>query len=303
MLGMRLKDAWLADTQREGPRQCVKDASFVHGFIRFWRWWIATPTRGETLAIHFITRETFLDVVTSAGTAIYRYPLFRDHYPNYAPFGNRFASRFDEFLFQFSCTRQKNATSFGVKGFLTHVRHYTCQQFLVAEGQWETPSSKRGAPHRLLPHSNSIPLNFTDADLMSWVNEGLNEAMLLWMNELGVRDIMVATNPEEFYVKPIKHFPWHEAYKDPSFQEVRNETNDESDEPIDVDVHDEEDNQEAAMLTDHLVRLAPGRRGAAPPLANGDPFNALLKNIGPVIVELNASIEKEAYERKYRFKV
>ena len=49
MLGMRLKDAWLADTQREGPRQCVKDASFVHGFILFWRWWMATSTRGETL--------------------------------------------------------------------------------------------------------------------------------------------------------------------------------------------------------------------------------------------------------------
>ena len=138
---------------------------------------------------------------------------------------------------------------------------------------------------------------------MSWVNAGLNEAMLLWMNELGVRDIMVATNPEEFDVKPIKHFPWYEAYKDPSFQEVRNETNDESDEPIDVDVDDEEDNEEAAMLIDYLVRLAPGRRGAAPPLANGDPFNALLENIGPVIVELNASIKKEAYERKYRFRV
>ena len=73
----------------------------------------------------------------------------------------------------------------------------------------------------------------------------------------------------------------------PSFQEVRNETNDESDEPIDVDVHDEEDNQEAAMLIDYLVRLAPGRRGAAAPLANGDSFNALHENIGPVIVELN----------------
>ena len=303
MLGMRLKDAWLADTQREGPRQCVKDASFVHCFILFWRWWIATSTPGETLAIHFITCETFLDVVTSAGSAIYRSPLFRDHYPNDAPVGNRFASRLDEDFFQFSRMRQKNAPSFGVKGFLTHVRHYTCQQFLVAEGQWETPSSKPGAPHRLLPHSNAIPLNFTDADLMSWVNEGLNEAMLLWMNELGVRDIMVATNPEEFYVKPIKHFPWHEAYKDPSFQEVRNKTNDESDEPIDVDVHYEEDNQEAAMLIDHLVRLAPGRQGAAPPLANGDPFNALLENIGPLIVDLNASIKKEAYERKYRFKV
>ena len=182
------------------------------------------------------------------------------------------------------------------------MRHYTYQQFLMAEGQWEIPSSKRGAPHRLSPHSNSIPPILPDADLMSWVNEGLHEAMLLWMNELGVKEIMVATNPEQFYVKRIKHFPWREEYKDPSFQEVRNETNDESNEPMDVDVHDEEYKQEAAMLIDHLVRLAPGLRGAAPPLANRDPFNALLENIGPVIVELNASTEKEAYERKYRFK-
>ena len=46
---------------------------------------------------------------------------------------------------------------------------------------------------------------------------GLNEAMLLRINKLGVKDIMVAKNPEEFYVKPIQHFPWHEAYEDPSF--------------------------------------------------------------------------------------
>ena len=164
MLGIRLKDAWLADTQCEGPRQCVKDASFVHGFILFCRRRIATSIRGETMAIVFITRETFLDVVTSASTAIYGYISFRDHYPNYAPVGNRFASRFDEYFFQFSPMRQKNAPSFGVKRFLTHVRHYTCEQFLVAEGQWETPSSKCGAPHRIWPHSNSIPLNFTDAD-------------------------------------------------------------------------------------------------------------------------------------------
>ena len=83
---------------------------------------------------------------------------------------------------------------------------------------------------------------------MYWVNEGLNEAMLLWMNELGVKDIMVATNPEEFYVRPVKLFPRHEAYNHPSFQEVRNETNDKSDEPIDVHVHDEDDNQKALCL-------------------------------------------------------
>ena len=72
---------------------------------------------------------------------------------------------------------------------------------------------------------------------------------------------------------------------------------------IDVDVHDEEDNQKAAMLIDHLVRVAPGRQGAALPLADRDPFNALFEKVGPVIVELNPSIEKEAYEIKYRFKV
>ena len=116
MLGMRLKDTWLADTQREGPRQWVKDASFVCGFILFWQWWIATSTWGYTVAIHFINRETFLDVVTSAGNAIYRYSLFRDHYPNYAPVGNCFASRFEEYFIQFSRIRQKNAPLFSCQG-------------------------------------------------------------------------------------------------------------------------------------------------------------------------------------------
>ena len=178
--------------------------------------------------------------------------------PTMHPFGIRFASRFDEYFFQFRRMPQNNASSFGVKGFLTHLRHYVCQHFFVAEGQWDTPCSKRGAPHRLLPHSSSAPHNFTDAKLMSWVNEGLKEAMLLWMNELGVKDIMMATNPEELYIKLIHHFPWHESDKDPSFEEVHNK-NYESDEFIDVDEHDEEDNQGGAMLIDHLVRLAPCR--------------------------------------------
>ena len=137
---------------------------------------------------------------------------------------------------------------------------------------------------------------------MSWVNKGLKEAMLLWMNELGIKETTVATNPDEFYVKTTKHFCWQGTYKDPSFQEVRN-GNDETGKPIHVNVHDEEDNHEAAIRSDRLVRLAPGGQGAAPPLADGNPFNKLIENIGPVIVELNASIVKDAYERKYRFKV
>ena len=70
-----------------------------------------------------------------------------------------------------------------------------------------------------------------------------------------------------------------------------------------MDVNDEADNQEAAMLMDHLVCLALGRQVVAPQLAPNNPFVALLQAIGPVIVELNASIEKEACERNYCFKV
>ena len=132
-------------------------------------------------------------------------------------------------IFEFSRMRLNNAPSFVVKGFLSHVWHYTCQQFLIGKGQWQTPSSKRGAPRRPLPQTNLVPQNFRDADLMFWVNEGLNETMLLWMNALVVKYIMVATSPEELYVTRITHFPCHKAYKDPSFQEMRHETNDESD--------------------------------------------------------------------------
>ena len=301
LFSMRLMDAWLADTQRESPRQCIKDAAFSHGFVIFWRWWIATSDRGETLSMHFITRETFLDTVTSSGTAINRFPLFRDHYPKYSPIGNRFASRFDEYCFQFSRMRQKNAPSFGVKGFLTHMRHYTCQSVLAAEGQWETPSAKRGVAHKpSVPGPNQAPYHPSDNELLTWVDEGLNEAMMFWMKELGVEDVVKATNPDEFYAAPVKHFPWHEAHRDPSFEEILEE-NENGEGPIDVDINDEEDNNEAARLIDHLVRVAP-RRGNVQ-LPQHDPFHQSIEEIGAVIVELNASIQKEAYERRYRFRV
>ena len=73
--------------------QAVIDASFACSFVLYWRWRIGFKLKplGFTLKRHFLTRETFLDVLTLTQTRrlmalLYRefYPMFKIHGPNVA---------------------------------------------------------------------------------------------------------------------------------------------------------------------------------------------------------------------------
>ena len=113
-MGMLLLDAWFAEadeaTNGWTPGQSIEDAACVFAFIVVWRNAVNKHPLLK-LSNDCMTRETILDSITSAGTCIYRFPLYRDRYPLYKPYGPNFCqSRFSEYGFQ-KCRMEESTNS------------------------------------------------------------------------------------------------------------------------------------------------------------------------------------------------
>mmetsp|Transcript_806 Transcript_806/g.2098 ORF Transcript_806/g.2098 Transcript_806/m.2098 type:complete len:132 (+) Transcript_806:850-1245(+) len=114
-----------------------------------WRLHVVT-TPGLTLQANFLTRETFLDIVTSCHGCILRFPQFRDNWGGkYRPDGPRFSSAYSEYFFQYGRMAQTNSPAVFVLGWWRHLKHYLFQQWLEAESGFELPASCRGIPHSI----------------------------------------------------------------------------------------------------------------------------------------------------------
>ena len=76
------KHAGAAATDR---KQAVVDAAFSCAFALYWRYQVAHNLKGMgyTLKKHFLTRETFLDVMTITQTRILLVVLYRVWYPHF----------------------------------------------------------------------------------------------------------------------------------------------------------------------------------------------------------------------------
>jgi len=84
-MGFRLMRAWLGEANGASTDQIITDAAFALSFALFWRDWVLDSC--HALETAFLTRETFLDVVTSCNTRILSFPLYRDHHPKCKPHG------------------------------------------------------------------------------------------------------------------------------------------------------------------------------------------------------------------------
>jgi hypothetical protein len=81
-----------------------------------WRYHIVTTT-GLPLAENFLTRETFLDIVTSCHGCILRFPQFRNKWGGkFQPNGPRFSLAFSEYIFQYGRMAQTNSPVVSVLG-------------------------------------------------------------------------------------------------------------------------------------------------------------------------------------------
>ena len=61
-MGYRLMCAWLGEANGASTEQIIKDAAFALSFVHLWRDCVLNSV--HKLQVAFLTRETFLDVVT-----------------------------------------------------------------------------------------------------------------------------------------------------------------------------------------------------------------------------------------------
>ena len=141
------------------------------------------------LGTTFLTRETFLDVVTSCNTRILLFPMYKDYVPEFKPHGPYVSGRFSEYVFQFSRMRQTSNILVSVRGFMQHLRHYNCQLALESETSIELPASRRGVLHsikRVTPYTLPPGWHLSDNKICDLIDNGISECVVMWRGLLGV---------------------------------------------------------------------------------------------------------------------
>ena len=205
--------SWLSDRDTgQTPLMAVEEAAMVLAFVMHWRHHVVA-TKGLSLGANFLTRETFLDIVTSCHGCIYRFPQFRDNYGGkYKPDGPRFSSAYSEYFFQYGRMAQCNSPVVSIKGWFTHAKHYLYQQFLEATSSIPLPASCRGIPHSISRvKTPPVPASYwpSDDELSTAVSAGVQKAIEL-LQYCGVNTNLTVRNG--FFKHPCKHFPLADTY-------------------------------------------------------------------------------------------
>ena len=102
-----------AGAEATNRKQAVVDSAFCCAFVLYWRWRIGVKLAGSGFCLkkHFLTRETFLDVLTITQARILLVVVYREHFPELKIHGPNISSRFSEYVFQYCrCTRQTAQT-------------------------------------------------------------------------------------------------------------------------------------------------------------------------------------------------
>jgi hypothetical protein len=297
--------SWLSDrTVGRDPLNSVEEAAFVLAFVMHWRFHIVS-TPGLTLQANFLTRETFLDIVTSCHGCILRFPQFRDNWGGkFKPDGPRFTSAYSEYFFQYGRMAQTNSPVVSVLGWWRHLKHYLYQQFAEADWGGSLPASCRGIPHtidlRLQPPHVPADWHATDAQLIMRVDRGVERACQL-LQGCGV-DTSTA-RLRGFFARPCKHYPLSDTYITSAACEEA-DTGDKEDDPCEDSggetVAEAGDAADAEAVLAQLMRQGLGQGDGE--LRTKDGKN-LLEAIGQLLRDFNQSIQEESKDRKYRFVV
>ena len=303
--------SWLSDrTPGRDPLDSVEEAALVLAFVMHWRYHVVS-TPGLTLQANFLTRETFLDIVTSCHGCILRFPQFRDNWGGkFRPDGPRFSSAYSEYIFQYGRMAQTNSPVISVLGWWRHLKHYLYQQFLEAGSGFALPASVRGIPHtidaRIRIPVTPLDWHATDADLTARVDRGVERAQEL-LQGCGV-DTSTA-RLRGFFARPCKHYPLTDSYVTSAACEESNTANKEDDPNTDDNsgadgggsaVIDAGDAADAEAVIAQLMRQGLGEGEGELRTASG---KDMLETVTQLLRDFNQSIQDESKDRKYRFVV
>jgi hypothetical protein len=217
--------------------QGVEDAAFCLVFVVLWRWWLHKHANSQprpeeiespySVNAHFMTRETFLDVILMCQCRILLVKLYREHFSKFRVHADRFSSRFAEYIFQYARMAETNAPLFGVMGFLRHLQHFQLQIEMAASGCVKMPPSRRGVPNdvsRVDVEGWAAPdgWHLTDEEICATLDkqsatdpEDLGEAVWWFAVYLECPEVLsngYLSDPENFFSKPVKHFGYGDLW-------------------------------------------------------------------------------------------
>lgn len=198
-------------TDRE---QAVIDASFCCAFALYWRYRVVQlKDKQFNLKKHFLTRETFLDILTMTQTRILLVVLYRQWYPEFKIHAPNVSSRVSEYVFQYCRMHETNSPLFDVAGFRRHLKHFVLQMQLGIHSNIDMPPSKRGMPNsvrRVQPETFSAPegWHLSDAELSVAIDKGIVECVELWKGVLQCNHLTNCdlSDPKHFFATLMEHF-------------------------------------------------------------------------------------------------
>jgi hypothetical protein len=174
------------------------------------------------LDVHFITRQTLLDVIVMCQARIFLVKLYREEHSTYRIFGDRFSSRFSEYVFQYARMAETNSPLFSVLGFKRHLRHFHLMMDMAVTSGLKMPHSKRGVPNDvsrvdIVKHATPPGWHLTDAEICGILDgmvqgvadpSGAGDCTLWWVGVLQCPEITGndLRRAQEFFSAPVKHF-------------------------------------------------------------------------------------------------
>ena len=224
------------EAEKEVPRkQADEDAAFCLCFVLTWRYWLHKPAKGFVTPAHLdkvygvdlmFTRETFLDIVVMCMVRILMVVLFREKFPTCRIFGDRFSSRFAEYIFQYARMAETNSPCFGMLGLKRHWKHLWLTMDMAAAGNLKMSPSKRGVKNdvsRVDKSKWAAPpgWHLSDPELCAIIDaqmdttvgaDGLHigDCMYWWINVLECDELLEPglLDNESFFSAPVKHLSW-----------------------------------------------------------------------------------------------
>ena len=318
-------------------RQAVEDASFCLCVVLTWRYWLHKPAKRFAQAAHLdgqygvhlmFTRETFLDIVVLCQVRILMVVLYREQFPKCRIFGDRFSSRFSEYIFQYARMAETNSPLFGMLGFKRHLKHFWPMVDMAADGNVKMPPSKRGVPNDisrvdLAKWAAPDGWHLTDEEICGILDAQMDQSIdsetgmhvgdciYWWVNVLECEELLepsLLERQDNFFSAPVKHFGvddlWGPGVNCALPETGREDGIDADDCEVSVDAFDPTDEASAAaVFADACRQVEALQIDGAPPEEPETSVRQLYRSCCDATTRFNSDLVRHAQDRKFRFQV
>jgi hypothetical protein len=249
--------------------------------------------------------------------------FYREEHPKYRIFGDRFSSRFNEYVFQYCRVTETNSPLCTVLGFKRHLRHFHLMINDAMTSGLKFPASKRGVPNDIsrvdiAKHTAPPGWHLTDAEICSildgmvGVSDGVptGDCTQWWINILDCPEIVHTNlrNSKEFFSSPVEHFKKDDLWgagtggSDLFVNDPNNPYREDHDDVQEIEVIHVDEEQDAAVIFSRLVERS-GHYGSDTGNLSKESTMRFYRDVCDKLKKFNNELIRLAQDRKFRFRV